>query len=214
MFAFGGKIFTLRHVEINVSLDENALMKYLGLDASRSIFSYDDRALENKLLKLDFIERASVSKRLPGTIKIDLAERKPVALVNTADGEVCFIDAGGVIFRDGNLNREDLVFVTFGRHEQLKPGMILNERYRKICGVLSGLKIGDPSLYDAVSQIDVAINGDETDYFVRYDTKQQTLCLKNQINVDSIRKGLVSILYLNENEKDTLIYTNNGIAVD
>ncbi len=62
-------------------LTHERLMARCGIDASATIFSLDTDRLKASLLELPEITDAKVSRRLPGILKIEVAERKPVAWV-------------------------------------------------------------------------------------------------------------------------------------
>ena len=52
-----------------------------GLDLEKTIFAIDTVDLEEALLSLPEIISAKVNRRLPGTLKIEVAERQPIAWV-------------------------------------------------------------------------------------------------------------------------------------
>lgn len=57
------------------------LMERCGIDANETIFSLDTDQLEESLLELPEITGAKVSRRLPGILKVEVSERRPVAWV-------------------------------------------------------------------------------------------------------------------------------------
>jgi cell division septal protein FtsQ len=213
---FNKSIFLIKHVVVNkdFNLDDSEIIDYLKIYPLRSIFSYDKYSLENNLMNLGFIEKAEVKKILPDTLSIKLKHRVPVAMINCADGNLFSIDKNGIIYND-IVKSKYLVVITFDKQEKLNPGMILKEKYKKICSVLNEIKNSDQNLYSSISQIDVLTRDDLLEYFVRFNAKSTIIYLKNQINVDFIRKGLLSVLYLKDKaDGRVLILTDQGFAYD
>jgi hypothetical protein len=62
-------------------LTHDRLVAQTGLDPAATIFSVDTDQLKEALLKLPEITNAKVSRRLPGDLKVEVTERKPVAWV-------------------------------------------------------------------------------------------------------------------------------------
>lgn len=62
-------------------LKHDRLVRKTGLDLEKTIFAIDTVDLEEALLSLPEIISAKVNRRLPGTLKIEVAERQPIAWV-------------------------------------------------------------------------------------------------------------------------------------
>ncbi|MFT6180478.1 MAG: hypothetical protein ACJAQT_002828 [Akkermansiaceae bacterium] len=62
-------------------LNHERLVAQTGLDPMATIFSVDTDALKESLLRLPEITEAKVSRRLPGILKVEVTERRPVAWV-------------------------------------------------------------------------------------------------------------------------------------
>lgn len=62
-------------------LNHERLVAQTGLDPAATIFSVDTDGLKESLLNLPEITAAKVSRRLPGILKIEVTERRPVAWV-------------------------------------------------------------------------------------------------------------------------------------
>lgn len=66
-------------------LTPTAVIAALGADTSASVFDDPDRFVR-KVESIPLVARASVRRRLPGTLVITIVERMPVALIPTPDG--------------------------------------------------------------------------------------------------------------------------------
>ena len=66
-----------------------------------SLFGFDEKLVEAKLKKLDWIASVEVKKDWPSTIEITVQENEPVALLHSAhsvDGQLRYIDSNGKPF--------------------------------------------------------------------------------------------------------------------
>ena len=98
----GGAGLTLRAVYADgrEHTDRQALKDHLGIAIGDPILGFDTAAAQARLEELPWVERASVGRFLPDTIKIRLVERKPLAIWQH-EGAFSLIDRdGGVIVDD------------------------------------------------------------------------------------------------------------------
>lgn len=80
--------------------DRKTLRDQLGVAIGDPILGFDTAAAQARLEGLPWVERASVGRFLPDTVKVRLVERKPLAIWQH-DGEFSLIDReGGVIVED------------------------------------------------------------------------------------------------------------------
>lgn len=90
---------------------------------SKSIFLADLGKLDSLILK-DYpgIDSANAQKKLPQTITVDIAERKPFATIcgfKDQPQDLCFLmDINGVIFDE--VKTEDVNFLTIQQHENIE----------------------------------------------------------------------------------------------
>ena len=87
-----------RHVAREVVLAE------AGLRIGAPIFASDPAAIRARLERMAWIERAVVSRLLPGTLAIEIVERRPFALWQR-DGALSLIDETGAVLTDRDLHR-------------------------------------------------------------------------------------------------------------
>jgi len=63
-----------------------SILAALGFEPGQSIFGADIQAARQRLLQLDWVAKADVSRRYPDSISVTLVEKKPYALWQAADG--------------------------------------------------------------------------------------------------------------------------------
>jgi cell division septal protein FtsQ len=88
--------FRVRQVElVGIRyLDADQVLRALGLAQHASVFDATD-ALAKRVRALDGVADASVSRRLPGSLKVIVREIDPVALVANPRGALAVVDAAG-----------------------------------------------------------------------------------------------------------------------
>ena len=84
-----------------------------------------------------------------------------------------------------------------------------------LVNVLTELKSRYPDIYQSVSQVDVAEYGKiDVHYIISYSGINKKTYLKNQINVDLVREGLVTALFLQgtDSQVNTAFYSGIGFV--
>ena len=82
-------LLRLRHLEVvgTSSLTRAQVVRLAALSSSTNVLWFDAGAVERRLESDPWVATATVSRRLPGTIRISVVERAPVAMIRT---EVAF----------------------------------------------------------------------------------------------------------------------------
>ncbi len=80
----------------NHVLSRTDIIYYLGLKETSNLLSLDLKALCQKLISHPWIKSASIHRKLPGQLTIDIIERVPVALIKI--GTFYYMDKDGVVF--------------------------------------------------------------------------------------------------------------------
>jgi cell division protein FtsQ len=86
--------FGIEDVKITGQQETSEIAILEQLDIAGSLISFDVTDAQKKLAELPWIERVTVRKFYPGTLAIEITERKPFALWQR-DGEVLVIDRSG-----------------------------------------------------------------------------------------------------------------------
>jgi cell division protein FtsQ len=75
--------FAIRNLEIQGTIHATPadLGKLGGIEIGANIFGLDVEVSRARVLQNPWIERVSVSRRLPGTVRVDVVEREPAAIV-------------------------------------------------------------------------------------------------------------------------------------
>lgn len=137
----------------NVAVTRAAVLERFYADRERSVLRIPLDQRRAELEQIPWVERASVRRVLPNRIEVELAERKPIALLRLG-AELALIDAHGVILdrRPGGDYRFPVVT---GVHE----AMPLEERQLRMqmyAQFLEGIEQVRPRASERVSEVDLA----------------------------------------------------------
>lgn len=79
------------------------LLAALDVEEGTPILAFDPDAARDRLLSINWIENATVERRLPRTIYVHVSERTPLALWQQ-DGKIVLVDRKGVTLQTKHLN--------------------------------------------------------------------------------------------------------------
>ena len=103
-----GLALPVRHIEVTgerlTSADE--IVAALAVPLGTPIMRFSPAEAETRVEQLPFVETASVSRRLPGTVVVAVTERKPYAVWQDG-GRFVLIDRTGKVVEDQGLNGKD-----------------------------------------------------------------------------------------------------------
>ena len=94
--------FAVRSIEVTGAVHTpraaiNAItQRYVGLN----LFKIDIARVQNDLRALVWIQRIAIEKKLPDTLRINVVERTPVAIVRDHDGSLEYVDGNGVVLTE------------------------------------------------------------------------------------------------------------------
>jgi cell division protein FtsQ len=138
--------FAVRHVEISgiVHAPRATIEAIAGGYSGANLFRLDLESVRGRLRAVPWIESVSVEKKLPDTLQIAIAERKPAALVSTKEG-LRYVDSNGVVFAalSPKIGDPDLPLIAETPGAAVGAAVAFLERLRR----------ERPDLYGRVSQI-------------------------------------------------------------
>jgi hypothetical protein len=211
---FAKDAFIVKNVNIekNFPVNNRKLLEYLGINRNRFIWNYDIGEMETKLSKDKNLAYYKIEKKYPDSIEITLHVRTPLANISGTNGLVFFIDSEGAIFNKYDINYH-IPLIIFNKNINLSFNS--HNGIADVLNNLNNLKENEKKLYDSITQIEIYEKNDGlSDFIVNYRTINNRIYLKNSINVDLLKKGLVCALYLTEcglNDRD-IEYSGAGFV--
>ena len=106
-------------------VDAAELMVTLGVVGGDPIIDFHPAAARERLLALDWVEDARIARILPNTIRIDIVERRALALWQE-DGRLALIDHDGLVLARSNLERFAAMPLVVGAGAATQAGEILD----------------------------------------------------------------------------------------
>lgn len=138
--------FTIRKIEVDVNgtLSQGEVVRWSGVRMGQNLFQVDLERVKQELLLVPYIGEVTVERRLPGTIKIKVEERQPVALLQPRSKKgyrlaqaVYYLDASGVVMKPKPGERlRQLPTLTGLDSEKVAEGLQLDD-----AGVTAALKL-------------------------------------------------------------------------
>ncbi len=141
-----GERFAVRQIEVGGAKHtpraalEAVTQRYVGAN----LFDLDISRVENDLRGVSWIRGVNIEKKLPGTLRINVVERAPVALVQRGD-RLAYVDEQGIEFAElsPRVGDEDLPLISDASGEELARSVAL----------LRDLHARDPQVYSRISQV-------------------------------------------------------------
>jgi cell division septal protein FtsQ len=173
--------FRLRRVEFHgiVHLTPDRLVPAIQLSDSASIFESLD-GIEARLEQIPGVLHASVHRRIPGTLRVDIEEATPVALATTRSGGMTLVDAsGGALPFDPTASAPDLPILT-------RPDSL-------VAMLLARVREVDPGLFARVAtagriQKDVVLQVDSQRYWFRPNASAEAILAVTAVAADLARR--------------------------
>jgi cell division protein FtsQ len=119
---------------------ERLTAQYDGLN----LFELDLARVQNDLASVDWVRRVDIEKTLPGTLRIKITERTPVALLRTAD-RLFYVDEEGLAFAEltPTAGNDDLPIISEAEGPELLRSVAL----------LTRLQRSSPEIYSRISEV-------------------------------------------------------------
>jgi cell division protein FtsQ len=145
-----------------------------------NLFRIDIARVQRDLGGLAWVRRIDIEKKLPGTLRISVVERTPVALV-THDSRVDYVDGEGVDFAElaPAVGDSDLPLIEGARGRELARSVAF----------LAALRANDKEVYSRISEVQpIAPNG-----FAIFDRDLATIVYVNAGDVSKKVRSLYAV---------------------
>jgi cell division septal protein FtsQ len=173
--------FRMRRVEFHgiIHLTPERLIPAIKLTEDASIFDSLE-GIEERLKAIPGVLDASVHRRIPGTLRVDIVEAKPVALAPTREGGMTLVDERGrTLPFDPTVSAPDLPIMA-------RPDSA-------VAGLLARVREVDPGLFARVStatknQKDVVLQVDSQRYWFRPNASAEAILAVTAVAADLAQK--------------------------
>ncbi len=134
-------------------LTEEEILKIVQTQANAYIFEADLSNIERQLERLPQVKHVRVSRVFPSSIRIEIKEREPVAIL--VDNGVWGVDSEGVLIprMPARHGMDYPVIVGFRLKQHLVGRPIRHKKVRFLASFLSQLRKDNPAVYHMISEI-------------------------------------------------------------
>jgi len=197
--------FAVKEVEITGAkhTPRAALASVTAGYTGTNLFKIDIARVQNDLRGLSWVNRIDIEKKLPNTLRINVTERSPVALVRTGE-RIQYVDEQGVTFAElsPEVGDDDLPLIDFlverqapspvdsvptgegARRSTTDPELVRTVTF------VRALRTSDPLLYSRISEVHpIAPRG-----FVMFDRELGATVYANAEDVSAKWRNLYSIV--------------------
>ena len=216
LYYASAKFCVVSKIELNkdFNVDTERLYDFLDIEDGKFIWEYSAAKLNDKLATQTYLDEYNVKIKFPNTISIYMRIRVPIARIVMPDSTVAYADKNGLVFKESNYSGH-LPLIIISKKSTILTDKKLNPMPLNLVNVLTELKSRYPDIYNSVSQVDVAEYGKvDVHYNISYSGINKKTYLKNQINVDLVREGLVTALFLQGTDSpvNTAFYSGIGFV--
>jgi cell division protein FtsQ len=138
--------FAVKEIEITGAkhTPRAALASVTSAYTGTNLFKIDIARVQNDLRGLSWVSRIDIEKKLPATLRINVTERTPVALVRNGD-RIQYVDEHGVTFAElsPEVGDDDLPLIANATGDELARAVAF----------VRALRASDPLLYARVSEV-------------------------------------------------------------
>ena len=164
--------------------------RYVGVN----FFKIDLARMQRDFGSLAWIQRISIEKKIPDSLRINVVERTPVAIVRDHDGWLQYVDGSGVVLAElsPSIGDDDLPLIVMdgAGHSPAEVGAPSDAELARTVRFVRDLKSADPALYSRVGEVrPVAPRG-----FAIFDRDLNTTVYLNAEDAVSKWRSLYSVM--------------------
>jgi len=160
-------LITKIECEGDLKLSEQEILSLAGLSGNEYYFTINLKAVEEGIKQHPMVREVIVEKIFPNTLRLTLMGRKPLLLVQLAEGKSLgygYLDEEGVVFAKANhIGELNLPIISGLRSNLRQVAARLPSSYLPFLQDLSELKREHPNLFNLLSEIRV-VNTDNGGY--------------------------------------------------
>ncbi|MEF9991658.1 MAG: FtsQ-type POTRA domain-containing protein [Romboutsia sp.] len=149
--------FNLEKVEITgeKGLSEDEILESIDLAKNKNIFSYNTKAIKNKLIENPYVEDVNIKLKLPNTMNINVDEKRAIALLKNNEN-YCYISKDGEVLEKVEKieKNNDKIIVDIDYNYNNEFVKFKNDESEKRLLYLIGC-LDDKNIYDKIYEINL-----------------------------------------------------------
>ena len=179
-------IFDMKNIRIkgNAILEKQDYLEIIGNLDEKKISDIDTKSLSKDLEAIAFVKAARVSRHYPNEVKIDIVERKPIAIINNK--KQFLIDGEAVILPDNNSFIESALIPMlsgFNPADELYPegSETFSVKVKEAVEILEFIRFNYNEFFDEISEL--TINKDDEFEIVLSEQPTRVILGKKDIHI-------------------------------
>ena len=202
-------LFNIKQIEVinNQRVPTQEIINLSTLQTDENMFKTSKSKIKNSIKTNPYIEEVKISKKLNGTIILDVTERIPTYMIELDNG-FAYMNNQGYILEISAIKLEVPTIRGFSTEiENIAPGNRLNVNdLKKLDTVIQIMKVAeDKEIASLINQIDIS---DSSNYILILESEKKTI---NFGDSSSINEKILWVEYTIQENKDvegTLFVTN------
>ena len=170
--------------------------RYVGLN----LFKIDIGLVQHDFASLAWIQRITIEKKIPDTLRINIAERTPVAIMLGRDGSLDYVDGNGVILSElsPTIGDDDWPLIADAQGDELARAVQF----------IGAIRHSDPMLYSRLAVVSpIAPRG-----FAVFDRELSTTVYVNDDDAAAKWRNLYAIVHGEKYAKADIEYADLRFA--
>ena len=210
IFIFVSPVFNIRKIEVtgNEIISSDTIESLSGIKMNENIFRISKKNIKNRLKENPYINEVEISRKLPGTLELNIDERKVAYQVKVINSYV-YLDYQGYILEVSSKEKKVPLIEGFSTNQDtiLKANRLSGAdiEYLKVL-----LKIMENAQKNDISKFISKIIIKDNEYILDLKEEKKTVYLGNAKDI-TIQMYYVKSIIDNEKDKEGKIFVNGNI---
>ena len=210
IFAFKAPIFNITDIQVdgNEKISKETIINLSELKVGENIFKFNNKIV-SKIKENRYINNVNITRKLPGTVKIQIEERKvkyQISLINS----YTYIDFNGYILENSTINSKSPIIVGLGitENEQMNSKRLNLEDLKKLNDINKIMEALET--INIENEITEIIIEEEENYVLTMEKEKKKIYIGDSTNLANKVLYLKSILE-NEKENSGIVFLNGDL---
>ena len=213
IFALTSPLFNITEIRVvnNNVLSEEKIESLSGLSKEQNIFRFLEIDVEKRIKEEPYVESVKVSRDLPGTVIIDVTERKRDFCVKFLNGYAYINNQGYILeITQENVGLPILIGVETPEEKITPGGRLINSDLKKLETSIQIMGIARENSIDSkITSIDIS---NKNEYILYLEEEKKTVYLGNGTDLPTRMLYVKEIMEKYETGKEGTIFVNGDFS--
>lgn len=213
VFTLTSPLFNIKDIEVvnNNILSQEKIISLSGITKEQNIFRFIKSDIVKHLKEDPYVESATISRKLPSTVTIDVKERNRDFCLKFLNGYAYINNQGYILEIVEETSGIPILQGTETPEENIEPGKRLdNSDLKKLETAIQIMNLAkENEINDKITGIDIS---DRNEYILYLAEEKKTAYIGNNNNLTTKILYIKEIMEKYENEKEGSIYVNGDFS--